>query len=157
MGEVMGAKQGVGLVAGGARGSTRGEWRSGIRAWGVHAPARPFSHCINKEITVRRGSAPLTSRGTAHTHLYTDTHPHTVPCNTGIIHTHARTHTQAYRNINTHKTSPVKTNAHSQTQHGHNKLTHTTNKKHHNIVAPPVSSSPINELPAPGMLQRGGN
>lgn len=34
---------------------------------------------------------------------------------------------------------------------------HTTNKKHHNIVAPPVSSSPINELPAPGMLQQGGN
>lgn len=53
--------------------STWGEWRSGIRAWGVHAPVRPFSHCINKEITVRRGSVLLTSEGTP-THPFKHRH-----------------------------------------------------------------------------------
>lgn len=137
---------------GGAWGSAWGEWRSGIRAWGVHAPERPFSHCINKEITVRRGSVPLTSSATTHTRLNSCTHSHIL---IGIIHACTHTHTQDYKHTN--KDKLMQTNVHSQTQHQLNKPTHTNNKKHHNIVAPPVSSSPINELPAPGMLQRGGN
>lgn len=64
-----------------------------------------------------------------------------------------------YNDINAHTDEEklMQANVHMQTQHEHNKLKHTTNKEHHNIVAPPVSSSAINELPAPGMLQQGGN
>lgn len=44
-----------------------------------------------------------------------------------------------------------------QTQHCGHRQIYTTTKNQNNKVAPPVSSSPINELPAPGMLQQGGN
>lgn len=88
-----------------------------------------------------------------HTHsfklVHTQSHPHR-----NHTRMHARAHTH-YKHTN--KDKLMQTNVHSQTQHQLNKPTHTNNKKHHNIVAPPVSSSPINELPAPGMLQRGGN
>lgn len=89
-----------------------------------------------------------------HTHTFKNRHTQS-----HAYRSHTRTHTHAYEDINAHtnKDKLMQTNVHTQTQHEHNKPTHTANKKHHNIVAPPVSSSAINELPAPGMLQRGGN